>query len=533
MSKKLKSKSQILRFRNSIAYQLLTVVFAVYFVISVGITAFHMVMEYKTARELIVRELSLLQTAFEDGLSTSLYELNREQLTSIVNGMYNVPILVGVNIEPSNTDIVTISMALGAIYSTDKGFVQVDQAGASTPAEGSGLIIHSFPIYAPRTTTQIARGTLYSSEEIVFLNVKDSFVRIIISAIIKTLALWILFLWAASGRLSGPLRAITAYIAKLSPTNPGYLSVVPTQAELKLKEYDNEIGILAQTVENLHSEILRKIKTMIELEEQIKRQNQHLIEEVEERKRAENVAMKATQAKSEFLANMSHDLRTPLNAILGFSEIMTENTFGPLGNPIYEEYAIDIRESGQLLVSLINDVLDLSKIEAGKYELVEENINIEPLIEGSFKMLRKQAADKNLHLVNASKPDLCLLRGDRRACTQIFNNLLSNAIKFTPANGNVTMSAGKNENNEIYIEVVDTGIGMSEDDIANAMVPFKQINSQHSRELVGTGLGLYLCKQLMDMHQGEVFIESAVEEGTTVTIRFPQERTVSASLEHI
>jgi len=244
-------------------------------------------------------------------------------------------------------------------------------------------------------------------------------------------------------------------------------------------------------------------------------------------RRAKEAAEAANKAKSEFLAGMSHDLRTPLNAIMGFSEMMVEHTFGPLGDHRYDGYAKDIRHSGSLLVKLIDDILDLSKIEADKYQLEEEKLDVLSVINSSVKMLNRQAEEKNIRLVNVSNPDVPELLGEEKVLTQLINNLLSNAIKFTPDGGAVTVNAWKSKSSRLNIEVSDTGVGMSKDEISKALNPFDQINSTQARKHEGTGLGLHLCCRFVDLHDGEMNFDSEVNKGTTVTVSFPTERVVA------
>ena len=241
-----------------------------------------------------------------------------------------------------------------------------------------------------------------------------------------------------------------------------------------------------------------------------------------------NEAEAANQAKSEFLASMSHDLRTPLNAIMGFAEIMEAKIFGPLGDPHYEEYAKDIHDGGSLLVSLIDDILDISKIEAGKYELDEETLDVSLLIQSSVKMITTLAEAGKLHLTPDTEPNLPVLRGDKKAITQILNNLLSNAVKFTPADGKVTVSAKLDGDGSINVLAADTGEGMSSQSITKALNPFEQADSVHAKRHEGTGLGLYLCQKLIGLHDGDIKLQSKVGKGTTVTMRFPPERTVAS-----
>jgi len=232
----------------------------------------------------------------------------------------------------------------------------------------------------------------------------------------------------------------------------------------------------------------------------------------------------ANRAKTEFLANMSHELRTPLNAILGFSEVIKEEMFGPVGAPRYAEYARDIHASGEHLLDLINDVLDLAKLEAGKLDLRESEIAVCALMEKCASLLRKRAEDGGVKLTLQAPHDLPPLRADERALKQILLNLMSNAIKFTPEGGAVRVQAARDPRGGMTISVQDTGIGMRAEDIATALSPFGQIDSELARKHQGTGLGLPITRSLVRLHGGDIAIDSAPGKGTTVTAYFPPAR---------
>ncbi len=230
-------------------------------------------------------------------------------------------------------------------------------------------------------------------------------------------------------------------------------------------------------------------------------------------------AEEANQSKSEFLANMSHELRTPLNAINGFSDIMKKEMFGPLGDPRYKEYVSDILFSGQHLLSLINDILDMSKIEAGKMTLNTEVMQVHDMINQVIRIVRGRA-DENRLTLNYDGVDLPEIEADSRAVKQILLNLLTNAIKFTPEGGTVTAETAHNKAG-IIIKVTDSGIGIAKDDIERLAQPFEQIESEHSRKHEGTGLGLALSKSLVELHGGNLKIESVLGEGTTIIFTLP------------
>ena len=235
----------------------------------------------------------------------------------------------------------------------------------------------------------------------------------------------------------------------------------------------------------------------------------------------------ATRAKSEFLANMSHELRTPLNAILGFSDIIQQSATLPISAGKVPEYARDIHAAGQHLLSLINDILDMSKIESGSFELEDEFIDIADVVDFSLTMVRGRATEHGIKLVQEIAKDLPPLRADIRKLKQILVNLLSNGIKFTHTGGRVTLKAWCEAASGHVIQIIDTGIGIAPEDIGTALAPFQQIDSKLSRKYEGTGLGLPLTKAITELHGGILDLHSEVGVGTTVTVRFPADRIVA------
>jgi len=236
----------------------------------------------------------------------------------------------------------------------------------------------------------------------------------------------------------------------------------------------------------------------------------------------------ANQAKSEFLANMSHELRTPLNAINGFSEIMAGEMFGPLGDQRYKGYAADILKSGQHLLSLINDILDMAKIEAGKMTLHYEPVDMTEVCEDAIRLMRGKAQDSGLTLT-LQAPDLPEIDADYRGLKQVMLNLISNAVKFTPEGGEITVSMAALGEDRVRIAVTDTGIGIAAEDLARLAQPFEQVEGQHSKTTQGTGLGLSLTKALIELHQGQMLMESEPGVGTTVSFDIPTKRPAAQS----
>jgi PAS domain S-box-containing protein len=240
---------------------------------------------------------------------------------------------------------------------------------------------------------------------------------------------------------------------------------------------------------------------------------------------AKDQAETASRAKSEFLANMSHELRTPLNAILGFAEIIRDRLLGPIADR-YAEYAHDIHSSGTHLLGIINDILDLSKVEAGRLELIEEIVDIQGIVKGVVLLLRERVANAGLTLKVELPDSLLLIRADERKLKQVLMNLLANAVKFTPSGGQIVVRASIAGAQGLIIEVSDTGIGIAPEDVDRALSPFGQVDSRLSRRYEGTGLGLPLARALAELHGGTLTLDSLPGHGTTVRITLPADRLV-------
>jgi len=247
-------------------------------------------------------------------------------------------------------------------------------------------------------------------------------------------------------------------------------------------------------------------------------QNARLFREIEDKSRQLEVA---SQHKSEFLANMSHELRTPLNAIIGFSEVLSERMFGEL-NEKQEEYSKDIHASGQHLLSLINDILDLSKIEAGRMELELSDFHLPTALDSALTLVRERAGRRGIALNLAVNEGLGQMRADERKVRQVVLNLLSNAIKFTPEGGRIEVSAVPKDG-LVEVSVRDTGVGIAPEDQEAVFEEFRQVGTA-AKKVEGTGLGLTLCRKFVELHSGKIWVKSQIGHGATFTFTLPIHR---------
>ncbi len=300
------------------------------------------------------------------------------------------------------------------------------------------------------------------------------------------------------------------HINEARTSDGGYVSVGTDITRLKRSEQN-----LADREKQLQEIVTQQRQARNALE----KQTQQLVELTEKYSIEKNRAEEASRTKSEFMANISHELRTPLNAVIGFSEIMHSEMFGAIGHDKYKEYAKDIFDSGNYLLSVINDILDMSKIEAGHISLSLEPVEVVSILEESMKLVEGVALEGEISLSRRGA-DLANMRADKRAVKQVMLNLLSNAVKFTPKGGAIDLQC-KALFDGVEVVISDNGIGINAEALEKIGRPFEQVENQYTKSHKGTGLGLSISKALMELHGGSLNIESALGKGTTVTCFFP------------
>ena len=458
----------------------------------------------------VARELKLVTRAFHDPIADQLWGLDQKELDGVLDAMVRLSSIAGVAVYDAHS-----GRRLAA-----QGIIDKDD----DPAYRS----NRFPVlYLPHGADQpqhLGDAVIYWPSNLAVHRALPSLILILVGAAIKVVLIWMLFQYFARRQLSGPLTRLAEAVDGVDPSTDAPAPITAVGRD------DGELTRLQDAFNRLLARLGIVHAERAEYEKELLASRDRLEDAVIERTRAldseRRRAEEANLAKSRFLAMMSHELRTPLNSILGFSRFMIDEIMGRMNNPKYREYATDIQSSAQHLLEVISDILDISKIEAGQITLEESEVDLREAGHAALRLVRPRLDAKGQILEVDIPADLPRLKADGRVLRQVIVNLFSNSIKFSPEGGHLGFRARLDGRGRIVLVVKDTGCGIAEADIPIVLEAFGQARTSPNVAHEGTGLGLSLSKQLVELHGGELTLESELGIGTTVTMTFPAVRTI-------
>ncbi len=512
--------------KDSITTRVLGVVFSIYVIITVTLTVIHIVGDYYDTKDTIMKDITASHSTFAPGLARAIWTGNEKQLKALVKGINRIPFIKGVTVDSDVLGVISVGTFIrdGNIVSETLNNLPESDSGRRTPSIAE-MFYRTMPIeYNDHRTGKTAVGniTLYSTRDVVWERIQYGIVFIVVNAILKTIALWVIFLWVGRIMLSKPLTVLTSAAERINLEALEHFHV-DIQAKGR-----HELKVLEEAFNGMAQKLLASAKGLQDfnrqLEERVQKRTKELGAEVLERKKAEDAltiakeaAETANRAKSVFLATVSHELRTPLNAIIGMTYLCLEADLTPQLRSFVER----MDSASKNLLRIINDILDFSKIEAEKLEMEHVVFSLDDVFQNLSDLIFTRAREKGIEFVlsvNGDVPEL--LVGDPLRLGQVLNNLTDNGVKFTDS-GEVVL--GVKKTNEVSGEVTlnfsvsDTGIGMTKEQMGRLFQPFSQMDSSTTRKYEGTGLGLVISKRLVEMMGGNIMVESDPGKGSVFT----------------
>ena len=513
--------------RSALTQKIFRTAFLLYLAAALAITGTLVVEAYLSARANLQRELNIYRMTTEDALAGALWALDLEEVKSISKGILAIPEIASLRVLDHNRT---------------REFVTVGDP--DTEAEDGwlwGSISVGFYVYYEHAVGRDRVGyvTLVASQKVLWERLNWRIGLLLTAALLKTVILWLIFARVSRSILVRPINELTQAarntafdrLERLEFDDPTARAAEGTEIEV-LRQAFNDMMIKLRDSRDALARANTDLETRVaERTRELERRGSELstaLARVDRARReaaaALDAAERADRAKSEFLALVSHELRTPLNSIMGFAELIRDQA-GQRDDPkTLREYSTAIHESGAHLLSLITDILDLSKIEAGRMEVNPEWIDPSGAARTVVELLREMAARKGVRLDNQVEPSIGALHADPRRFRQMLTNLLSNAIKYTEPNGEVSITADTGSDSSLTFRITDTGIGMSKPEIIRALEPFSRINNSMTQNQQGTGLGLPLVARMAQLHNGRLTIDSHTGKGTTASLWFPATR---------
>lgn len=506
--------------KKSVATQLMFIVFSLYCLVAVTVTIVHVVEEYRHTQQTIVNELKSYENIFGPLLGKGLWDLDRDQIEVVVQGLSQVPVIVGIRIEKLHEEKVQQLHGSEVLVAWPNDLTENNEGNVSLLDDAfSDLFFYSFPIKYVIFDEEhvLGKATLYSDASIVLNRVQLGFAFLIINALIKGVALWFIFFWVSKKILLRPLNILTDAISTVKFNTLSSFSI-----DLKTNK-DNELASIERSFTSMVNELALAKQQIVDFNKTLESK---VGERTSELLQAKEIAEVAVQVKSDFLANMSHEIRTPMNGVIGMLNLLTRTEL----NDKQERFLTHAQSSAESLLHIIKDILDFSKMEAGKLniECVEFDLRvhatefIEPMV--------LLAQEKGLTLMlDITALDDVIVKGDPNRLRQIYANLTNNAIKFTEKGEIVVrmstsfLPGGQNEYVLLHVSIIDTGIGIADDKIGGLFDSFSQADTSTTREFGGAGLGLAIVKQLCGLMGGTVRVKSSLGKGSQFDIEFPIE----------